>query len=87
MKTKQVLIDAADLIEQHGWVQQTFGRSDLGYCLFGAVFTAAQLGDYDEPWDLLGDRTNGDPIGWNDELRRTKEEVLGLLRETAEAIQ
>jgi hypothetical protein len=86
MSTKKTLIDAADLIERRGWVQQEYGRPEYGYCLFGAVFEAAEHGDYDEPWRLLGDRTNGDPIGWNDALSRTKEDVLALLRETAEAI-
>lgn len=84
--TKRVLLDAANLIETRGWHQGSYESKDGCLCIFGAVHQAANHGDYEEAWHLLWERTVTDsPIDWNDQPGRTKDEVLALLRETAEA--
>ena len=86
MTVSAILLDAANLIERHGWIQGAYGRPDRGYCLFGAVFEASKY-DSDNPWAALVDQevTGGDPIGWNDAEGRTREQVIGLLRSAAES--
>ena len=36
----EVLITAADLIEEHGWQQDSYGNSTTGYCAIGALNAA-----------------------------------------------
>lgn len=88
--TAQVLDQAADLLEQRGWIQ---GRmyADEGLCAVGAIFSTARDLDvyrhaivafateigFEYPWGV------GRPCpisAWNDRDGRTKEEVVDHLR-------
>lgn len=64
--------EAADLIEQYGWIQGSFGDHQHGFCLLRAI----EPGSVDALYREL-------PMGlivWNDEPGRTKEQVLAFLR-------
>lgn len=90
---QQVLLDAADLIEEKGWIQGANWRPGLGYCVFGAINKVTQndlafsdavgrvlteIGRLNQPW-------TGGIARWNDEPGRTKDEVLAALRKAAES--
>lgn len=86
--THRILTDAADLLERCGWTQGAY-VSNGGYCLMGAFHEAnsgAISEQYEEAWAFLEEAV-GNPIHWNDEDGRTKEEVLNLLRTTATAAE
>jgi hypothetical protein len=90
---RQVLLDAADLIERKGWCQNqaksTFLGFTLGYCMIGALDEV--LTRSDEPakvWESVASHrlslaVNGSIIDWNDDDTRTKKEVVAKLREVA----
>jgi hypothetical protein len=99
---KQVLLDAADLIKQHGWTQGTYRNRTGEFCMVGALW-AAMLKQNDTDWmdryntsytyDLLHKAMNlgekvvaGSPAGWNDRPGRTKRRVIRRLRKSAKKI-
>lgn len=50
---RTLLLKAADLIEQKGWVSGTYGYND-GVCAVSAIAQVADIG-----WEVLGDRFAG----------------------------
>ena len=69
---------AADWLEDHEWVQGTWG-DDTKACLHGAVRTCTpQTGDGYLVSAVL--TAKGYSTGWNDEKDRTEVEVLDVLR-------
>jgi hypothetical protein len=83
----QVLSDAIGLVAREGWTQGRY-RDGEGFCLVGALEAAAgeagfvvmQTAKFCIELTLMA--ATGRPEGavrWNDDLRRTKAEVLGLL--------
>lgn len=97
MDAKQALAAAADLIEQKGWLQGSYGSDRIGYCILGAINAVTDSWSSDEGFatdmaacELLDDileRAHGEGSGtvaiWNDHPGRTKDEVLQLLRHAA----
>jgi hypothetical protein len=96
LSPKDALLEGARLIEVHGHYKGDYGRPDIGFCASGAVWWAIAgrprrnvegVGEenlrYVEVIRLLHDRVGA--VGpWNDKPERTKEEVVGLLRQVAE---
>lgn len=85
MRTRDVLRNAAKLIEKHGWVQGCFGDKRLGYCAAGAINHVAPSG---AAAGLAKDKLRQlAPDGlitlWNDAPGRTKDEVVAALRKAA----
>jgi hypothetical protein len=81
---RQVLLDAANILEERGWIQGGFGNASRGYCMMGAIGETRA----DENWQLMAmialNQKFGQPMEqWNDTPGRTKEEVIAMLRETA----
>lgn len=93
--SKEILVAAADHIEANGWQQFSYGRLGGPCCLLGAIAAGARVVSrqkalgFDLVWtshavDLFRGRTGILKAGaWNDELGRTKEEVVAKLREAA----
>jgi hypothetical protein len=76
------LLAAAEYIEKHGWCQKRASNSLGQVCLFGAlnrVTNNLSNSEYDRVYKVLNDQ----PINWNDEPGRTKEEVVNALRKAA----
>jgi len=85
---------AAGLIRERGWVRGAWER-DGGLCLTGALGAAMRV--HGLAWEVrraaelsaelvLAASTGGRHTGlvvWNDDLRRTRDEVLGLLASAA----
>ncbi len=87
--TREVLDRAAGVLEERGWCQHSFFHRDGRVCAVGALAVACE--QIHAPRSVRGDAiyvlaalTHCDPTVWNDTGGRTKEEVVGLLREAAE---
>jgi uncharacterized protein (TIGR02266 family) len=95
----RLLSMAKELIEKHGWTQLTEIDSEGSYCLTGALLKAAGDDDalYRRALRSVGERL-GMPacamggygchcavIGWNDQIGRTRHEVVAKLEEVIRA--
>lgn len=89
MKTVlKVLLEAVKTIEQFGWIQGEGGTDIRGYCMLGAMHSAA-LG-----WNIFNkcklpvakvlNVSTHSIDKWNDTPGRTKEEVLAVFRKAIE---
>lgn len=81
LSAKEGLIVAKKAIEKYGWTRLNFGNEAVGYCMRGALRRAYPIDDLATPaYALLKEVTGVGRFGfvstWNDELGRTKEEVL-----------
>lgn len=93
MNARELLAEAARLIERHGWIQRKYGKPETGFCMLGAVEEVwwstgsenrtASLEELDRAYGLLKLRVPAGPVIFNDAPGRTKEEVLAVLREAA----
>lgn len=95
MTPQEVLLKAADLIENNGWTQNFMARNVEGlsvnqlsieascFCILGAMLNIS--GNHaDDAAKILRDHLNIPHIAmWNDNPSRTKEEVINALREAA----
>lgn len=86
-KTAQALNRAIMLIEQHGWFQGAHKGPDGSLCMGQAVVTATDemkiVGLFDHVIIKLHKQIG--PVAlWNDVPGRTKEEVINMLRTTAD---
>jgi hypothetical protein len=83
-KWRKILWDAANLIETAGWIQGHH-RSEHGYCILGAInaVDGRRLGPAREAKQKLRAFLRRSFMSWNDDRRRTKEEVLAALRTVA----
>lgn len=89
----RLLLRAADIIESHGWCQNSYTSAGGKLCLLGAVKVARGLTPEDaEDTEALVERACERvyvSLGlrrvhiWNDEPGRTKEEVIAKLRSVA----
>lgn len=83
---RQVLLDAADLLEREGWAN--LSKHDSGLCVYRAIKRIVRTYDVSEAQRRLAlhvgaiSPTHG-LYSWNDTPGRTKEEVLTALRECA----
>ncbi len=93
-KIRDTFLKAAEYIELHGWTQGTYKNASGEVCTAGALERVCAIdgsGYYpQENMDLYYAtmdhfrRTVGvNAITWNDRLRRTKKQVLKLLRDLA----
>jgi hypothetical protein len=86
---RQILLDAADLIEEKGWIQGTFYKRGEGYCIFGALTKVASKHDNSQSHlraaqhQLQRHKSRRSIMRWNDADGRSKEEVLTALRTVA----
>lgn len=96
MTPQQVLLAAARLIEEGGWIQPVTGgySEGMGQCAFSAIFTIGNgaFDTYNGAARRLLAFLTGDPDGsygrifeWNDAPGRTKAEVLAALHGAAGA--
>lgn len=77
----RILLDAADYIEKHGWVQETLRDIDGRVCLLGALISVAGSGDvWHRARVLLADylRPHGVPA-WNDNFCCSKQQAIDTL--------
>lgn len=85
---------AADLIEEHGWLQGQMGDVGRGFCLLGAVYEGVDYAMYSHDPGSYGLIVEGalrrvrrvvgnKMVGWNDSPGRTREEVVAALRTAA----
>lgn len=93
--SRTVLLQAADLIEQHGHLKGLYGNPDEGFCVSGAIWYAitgrprrsgmlvSAAPGYLEAIDLLPCGTGG-LCAWNDNERTTAADVMEALREAAQ---
>jgi hypothetical protein len=88
----RLLLRAADVIREFGWVQNSFGNKRVGFCLIGAIGFAAWgawrpepdvSNQYDQAAVRLGHFLCGDPVYYNDDPMRTKEDVIAALEAAA----
>lgn len=85
-----MLLRAAEILEEYGWIQGCLGSREEGFCMLGAIKEAdTQLVSANPLWSRAL-RDVGVPCEagkWNDEDGRTKEEVVGRLRLAAALIE
>lgn len=80
MKAKK--LKAWQVIEKYGWRQDYYGNEQTGYCLIGAI-RKAYPGKMAQQrmFELVKPQINNHVLWiWNDEPRRTKRQVLALLK-------
>jgi len=90
---KAVLLDAAQELETSGWCQGEYMNDAGEHCLVGALQVAAGTDGallFDAKLAVLRQLemqvgANASIINFNDEQGRRADEVIALLRETAEA--
>lgn len=83
MNNQEIFRKAADLLEGAGWIQGNFESCD-GYCAVGAIGHVAGRFEARPACDSFREQL-GEPIGlWNDHPKRTKEEVISMLRSLKE---
>ena len=93
MTTVGILTKAKHLIEKNGFVRGSFIKRNwdtglIEYCALGAVRSAADYGNTDKALRALYFATDSISITiWNDEPRRTKEEVLEAFDKAIEIAQ
>jgi len=91
---RQMLWDAANLIEERGHAKGALVRVDGSMCALGALNCAATGDplDHQQRHDVSGfmvafssltKRVGGDIVEWNNAPERTKEEVVSELRSAA----
>ncbi|OZF40777.1 hypothetical protein CH296_00535 [Rhodococcus sp. 14-2496-1d] len=92
MTISEILARAADLIEEHGWMQGEYVNDKGCLCAVGAIRIAADgkvEGHFPsnaatQAIDLMaGHLDAGSVIEWNDDVDRTQTEVVGALRAAA----
>jgi hypothetical protein len=79
---RQVLLDAANILEEQGWIRGNLCRPE-GYCILGAMDAAKPPAAAMVIAFMRLEKKLGPPAQWNDTPGRTKEEVIAMLRETA----
>lgn len=100
MTPAELLLAAADHLEQKGWCRETFCNSNGECCVIGAIQFAASgranrlaktkkviaaLRKLADAIGLGSVPSLGDIKAWNDSLSRTKEEVIAALRQAAQS--
>lgn len=84
---RQVLLEAADLIEEKGWCQGMYNNRSGAMCMMGAIINAGRRHEhrYTSRAHLrLIEAVGGvAPVLWNDAPERTQEEVVSALRKAA----
>jgi hypothetical protein len=81
--TADVLNQAADYLEQHGWIQGGLGTPDGPRCVAGAI-GGLERGRFCEAWLAFTRYLKPEhPATWNDAPGRTKGEVVAALRAAA----
>lgn len=95
MKDYEVLEAAAEYIEQHGWIKYRASNNDGNVCTLGALASVCgwersmnysavpRLLDYQEAQGLLQNIIHSSIGEWNDEPKRTEQEVLDTLQKAA----
>lgn len=88
MTPQEILSAAADLIEEHGWVQGEYGDEEYGFCVMGAVYAATAEHATDRDRGNAVNRLAGSlgynaVVYWNDSIAKSKEEVITALRKAA----
>jgi hypothetical protein len=86
---QRVVRRAIRIIEARGWCQGEFNAQDGAHCAAGAILLAAAQEYADAQGVLRSINTHlveerQTLITWNDQLVRTKDEVIGFLRSTLE---
>jgi hypothetical protein len=90
----RILVEAAEYLEEHGWIQGAgFADRDLpcpAACAMGAIEMAASASKSYDLWvsaiNRMQNYLHGKRIdSWNDVKGRTKEEVIDTLRQAAPA--
>lgn len=75
MKDSEVLKEAADMLEREGWAQGTFGDSERGYCMVGAIakkaYSTHPAVTIEKACKWFGVTTSG-LTTWNDDWRRKR---------------
>lgn len=73
---------AIKLIEDHGWIQGSYGNRIQGYCIIGALFTGSESSiAYMAATGIVASVIGNERIvQWNDHYDQTKENVLNTLR-------
>lgn len=92
-RVRRVLNRAVELIEEHGWIQMSYGSKSEGFCAAGAIDEAShEMGlDYtdvrDEARRAVADEIGRGLVTWNDEPGRRTNEVLTVMRDATEHLQ
>lgn len=93
MTVKEVLLKAAEIIEERGWCQGSYNKETGEVCAKGGLRKAVgwphqdgegYYGALDALYTLIG---AGTILSWNDTPGRTKSDVITALRQAAEACQ
>lgn len=79
---RQVLLDAADYIETYGWCQHDIRDEQGRVCIVGAM-KAVRRDNAVMAFEILSKNLRMLPSRWNDDVHRTKEQVVAKLREVA----
>lgn len=80
----QMLLRAADYIEEHGWCQHKLKDDEGRVCLLGAIWKVDGEGlNFMPRVDRAAGVDAGGLISWNNALGRTKQEVVDVLRRAA----
>lgn len=81
----QVLLDAADYLDTHGWCQGMGSDKGRACALYATWRVTRGTLMYDLAYDRLKTHIGAPVAYWNDARGRTKEEVTRAMREAAHA--
>ena len=90
---KDILLDAAGLIETHGWIRHEYGTPAKGFCAMGALYSACDVRFHDSFKVTLarnalrkaaGLTNTHSIVNWNDYKAESKEQVIETFRKAAE---
>ena len=71
---------AYNLIEQYGWLQRAYGNKQTGFCMMGALYEVYPYAEACKYRAMIEKRTRCRAAIWNDRIRRTKQQVITLLK-------
>lgn len=71
----------SQLIEKYGWVQGIYGSLEIGFCAEGAIRAADRHPPMSFNTWLQMHNHAYDKVFWNDDPKRTKEEVISALKQ------
>ena len=71
---------AYKLIEKYGWLQHAYGNRQAGFCVMGALYETYPYDKACKYKEMIQKHTRCRAAYWNDRPRRTKQEVIALLK-------
>jgi hypothetical protein len=78
---------AIEILNERGWIIGTVSGPNGETCMMGAVeFATSDLDEYRDYEEIIKRVVGPDPVMWNDDPNRSKDEVIEALRKASELV-